>query len=267
MIKKTKTVLLGMAASLLLLTSCGEKIIPEKIIKTSNVTISGEGSNHIKVVDGDYTLKVVEDKIIIPVKFELTKKYDGKSQGEFGNISLIPLDKSGVAIPDIGLDLSPATMSDWDKLKDLLKGEVGKTVIISFEWSYFSDKEVQARIMKDTENFEITRADFTGSTFEVSTDENLATVGNDEISDVGSEDYDKMLNDYDEYVTEYVKFYKKAMNGDDDAMAEYPAMMEKATKLQESMQQAQGNNQLSAAQIGRMAKIQNKMLQTMSSAN
>ncbi len=79
----------------------------------------------------------------------------------------------------------------------------------------------------------------------------------------GSEDYDKMLDDYDEYVTEYVKFYKKAMKGDQTALAEYPEMMEKATKLQESMQEAQGNNQLSATQIGRMAKIQTKMLQAM----
>lgn len=263
MIKKTKFALLGIATSLLLLTSCGDKTIPEKTIKASNIAISGEGSNYIKVVDGDYILKVVEDKIIIAVKFELTKKYDGKNEGEFGNISLIPLDKSGVAIPDIGLDLSPATMSDWDKFKDLLKGEVGKTVMISFEWNYFSKKDVQARIMKDTENFEITRADFTGSTSEVSTEENSSNVDNDEVSDTGSEDYDKMLDDYDEYVTEYVKFYKKAMKGDNSAMAEYPAMMEKATKLQESMQQAQGNNQLSATQIGRMAKIQTKMLQAM----
>ena len=85
----------------------------------------------------------------------------------------------------------------------------------------------------------------------------------DVVSTSGSEDYDKMLNDYDEYVTEYVKFYKKAMKGDQSALSEYPAMMEKATKLQESMRQAQGNNQLSATQIGRMAKIQNKMLQAM----
>ena len=72
-----------------------------------------------------------------------------------------------------------------------------------------------------------------------------------------------MLDDYDEYVTEYVKFYKKAMKGDNSAMAEYPAMMEKATKLQESMEKAQGNDQLSAKQISRMMKIQAKMVEGM----
>jgi hypothetical protein len=243
------------------LASCGSSI-KEKTIKASNISISGEGSDYIKVVDGDYTLKVVDDKIVIAIKLELTKKYEGENP-EMGNLSFIPLDKTGAAVPDIGLDMSPATMSDWDKIKDLLKGDAGKSATISFEWNYFSKKDVQARIMKDTENFEITRADFTGSTSEVSTEENSSNVDNDEVSDTGSEDYDKMLDDYDEYVTEYVKFYKKAMKGDNSAMAEYPAMMEKATKLQESMQQAQGNNQLSATQIGRMAKIQTKMLQAM----
>ncbi|MBF2708331.1 DUF6591 domain-containing protein [Flavobacterium soyangense] len=89
------------------------------------------------------------------------------------------------------------------------------------------------------------------------------TLENTEITSTGSQDYDKMLDDYEEYVVEYVKFYKKAMKGDTDALSEYPAMMEKATELQKSMQEAQGNDQLSMEQITRMSKIQTKMLQAM----
>ena len=68
-----------------------------------------------------------------------------------------------------------------------------------------------------------------------------------------------MLDDYEEYVDEYIKFYKKAMKGDNSAMADYPAMMEKATALQTSMANAQSNNELSTTQIQRMMKIQMKM--------
>lgn len=244
------------------LASCGSSI-KEKTIKASNISVSGEGSDYIKVVDGDYILKIVEDKVVIPIKLELNKKYEGANP-EMGNLTFIPLDKSGAAVPDIGLDMHPATMSDWDKIKDLLKGNVGKTVTISFEWSYFSKKDIQERIMKETESFEITRADFTGgSSSDVSSSEsdNSSNVG---LSETGSEDWDKMLDDYDEYVTEYIKFYKKAMKGDNSALAEYPALMEKATALQESMTAAQNDNKLSAAQIGRMMKIQTKMLQAAS---
>lgn len=246
------------------LASCGSSI-KEKTIKASNISVTGEGSDYIKVVDGDYTLKVVDDKIVIAIKLELTKKYDGENP-EMGNLSFIPLDKTGAAVPDIGLDMSPATMSDWDKIKDLLKGDAGKSATISFEWNYFSKKDVQERIMKETENFEIARADFTNSSSsDVSSSESSSDNSSDAgLSETGSEDWDKMLDDYDEYVTEYIKFYKKAMKGDNSALAEYPAMMEKATKLSESMTAAQNDNKLSAEQIGRMMKIQTKMLQAAS---
>lgn len=89
-----------------------------------------------------------------------------------------------------------------------------------------------------------------------------STLENTETS-TGSQDYDKMLDEYDEYVVEYVKFYKKAMKGDSDALAEYPALMEKATEFQKSMEEAQSNDQLSIEQITRMSEIQTKMLQAM----
>ncbi len=78
------------------------------------------------------------------------------------------------------------------------------------------------------------------------------------LSSNGNEDWDKMLDDYEEYVTEYLKFYKQAMKGDQSALSEYPSLMEKATALSESMQQAQTDNQLNAMQINRMVKIQTK---------
>jgi hypothetical protein len=74
-----------------------------------------------------------------------------------------------------------------------------------------------------------------------------------------SKDWDKMLDDYEDYVDEYIKFYKKAIKGDQSAMSEYPALIEKATKLQTSMENAQKDNELSSNQIQRMMKIQTKM--------
>jgi hypothetical protein len=92
---------------------------------------------------------------------------------------------------------------------------------------------------------------------EIPTSENIETSTSENM------DYDKVLDDYDQYVTEYVKFYKKAMKGDNSAMSEYPIIMEKATELQKSMEEAQGNNELSIEQSRRMSEIQNKMLKAM----
>lgn len=262
MIIKNVTKFLAITLFSTLLASCGSSI-KEKTIKANNISVTGKGSDYIKVVDGDYTLKVVEDKIVIAIKLELLKKYDGSDQPEMGNITFIPLDKSGAAVPDIGLDMNPATMSDWDKIKDLLKQDVGKTATISFEWSYFSNGEIQKRIMKETENFEIAGTDFTSSTSSsVISSDSANDETNEEVASVStdSENWDNVLDNYDKYVDEYIKFFKKAKAGDATAMMEYPALMEKATSFQTSLESAKDDNSLSASQSARMMKIQMKMI-------
>jgi hypothetical protein len=78
-------------------------------------------------------------------------------------------------------------------------------------------------------------------------------------SDSGEAETTKMLDDYEEYVDEYVVLYKKAMAGDQTAMSEYPALMQKATELQQSMAEAQSAGSWSAEQVQRMMDIQTKM--------
>ena len=248
----------------LFLTSCEIHKTPEdKTINVSDVSISGQAGEYIKVVDGEYVLKPIETKIVIAIKFELTKKYDLQNEPELGNISLVPLDETGASIPDIGLDFKPSSTSDYDKFKTFLKGEVGNTVIISFEWSYLLDTDRQNRIIDGTENFEITRADFTGEDSDKSSS-NSYSASEEESEGVsyspnGSAEMDKMLDSYEEYVDQYISFMKKAQSGDMSVMSEYPAMMEKAEEWGQSMEDAQEANEVSPAQMKRMLKIQAKM--------
>lgn len=74
-----------------------------------------------------------------------------------------------------------------------------------------------------------------------------------------SEDWDEMLDDYEEYIDQYIILYKKAMKGDQSAILEYGSMLEKAASLQASIKKAQSNNDLSTAQINRMMAIVTKM--------
>jgi len=117
------------------------------------------------------------------------------------------------------------------------------------------------------------------ATVEQNTTENFGTIQNENsdylpsdhsyennretVSSTGSSNYDKMLDDYEEYVTQYIQFYKKAKNRDHSALAEYPSIMQKAVDLQESMEKAQNDNELSSAQVARMMKIQAKMMEGM----
>ena len=80
-------------------------------------------------------------------------------------------------------------------------------------------------------------------------------------SNAGNPKWDKVLDDYENYVVEYAKFYKKAISGDMSAMSKYPALMEKATNLSKSLEGAQNSNDLSQKQMNRFIKIQTKFME------
>ncbi len=75
-------------------------------------------------------------------------------------------------------------------------------------------------------------------------------------------DFDSVLDNYEEYVDEYIVFYKKAMSGEDAALTEYMSMLEKAQELQKSLETS--SSEMTTKQASRMLKIQQKMLNTMS---
>ena len=74
---------------------------------------------------------------------------------------------------------------------------------------------------------------------------------------------DELLDDYESYVDQYIKMYKKAMNGDVSAMSEYPALMEKAQNFEESVNEAERGGRLTTEQIKRMNSINMKMIDAM----
>ena len=76
-------------------------------------------------------------------------------------------------------------------------------------------------------------------------------------SSTGSADWDSMLDSYEQYVNKYIALMKKVSNGDMTAMAEYPALMEKAQEFSDKMSGAQGD--MSASQWARYMKITTKM--------
>jgi len=78
-------------------------------------------------------------------------------------------------------------------------------------------------------------------------------------SSSSSQDWDALLDSYEQYVDEYVSFVKKAANGDASAMSEYPSLLQKAQEYGEKLESAQGD--MSASQLSRYTQITNKMLQ------
>ena len=79
-------------------------------------------------------------------------------------------------------------------------------------------------------------------------------------SSKGSENWDALLKSYEDYIDHYVVLMKKAKNGDLNAIAQYAEYMQKATDLQEKIEDAQGD--LSISQSAKFLKLQSKLLKT-----
>lgn len=65
------------------------------------------------------------------------------------------------------------------------------------------------------------------------------------------------MDEYEEYIDDYIKFYKKAQTGDMSAMTEYASMLEKAESLSKKLEKAQDD--LTASQAARFLKLQQKL--------
>ena len=72
-----------------------------------------------------------------------------------------------------------------------------------------------------------------------------------------SNDWDSILDDYETYIDKYIKLYKKAKNGDMDALTEYPALLDKAQSLADKLSKAQSD--FKPAQASRFLKLQQKL--------
>lgn len=73
-----------------------------------------------------------------------------------------------------------------------------------------------------------------------------------------NEDWDALLDSYEDYVDSYISLLKKANAGDLSALSEYPNFFQKAQDLGEKMSNA--SSDLSASQLNRYNRINQKML-------
>lgn len=72
-----------------------------------------------------------------------------------------------------------------------------------------------------------------------------------------SRDWDKVLDDFESYVDQYISFAKKATSGEVSSLVEYASLMEKTEKLEKDLDAAQ--NEMTNAQMKRYLKIMEKL--------
>lgn len=85
-----------------------------------------------------------------------------------------------------------------------------------------------------------------------------------DISD-GTEDYDALLDKYEEFCDDYIKLISKAAEGDMSALSDYQRMLKKAQELEKKLGNA--NSDLSPEQLQRFTEIQSKFIEAAQSMN
>lgn len=69
--------------------------------------------------------------------------------------------------------------------------------------------------------------------------------------------WDKLLDEYEKYVDQYIAAYNKVKKGDPTAASDCAKLAEKAQKLADKLEDAE--DELTEAQLKRLAKISEKM--------
>lgn len=71
--------------------------------------------------------------------------------------------------------------------------------------------------------------------------------------------WDKLLDDYNNYLKEYIKHYKKSLNNNIISLLKYPYMKVKSDSIYERLVRAEKKSLLTEKQLKRITKIQRQI--------
>lgn len=263
---------LSIAIMAVCLASCGgkkdsesEEENKEPIVLTPETThIKGDLGDYFEVVDKEYTVtNDWGDMVSIEVKrTDVDYSFNLKGVEPFGTFGqsvkanagfgIEILDENGNVIDKVAATASGlGAMYDSEDMKEALKLKAGETGTVRWKFSFDSEKKpVKFRLTSAYET-----ADSSSSSSYDDDDDDSDSYSSSSSS--GSQDWDALLDSYEQYVDKYISYMKKAAKGDMTALSEYPALMEKAQEFNSELQGAKGD--MSASQWARYIKITNKM--------
>lgn len=237
---------LFIAIAALCLASCHS----ESTINPTSVKINGPLSEYFEVVDRNY--KLTDGKVNIEFKRIEEGGPENASWNANPMFTVELLDEDGNSISSSSTSLALSQ----EQLEAVFALSVDETASITFEFDNTKGAvkfKVSSKWNEDTESGTGSAANDTLN----AVNDTLAIGAESTASSTGSEDWDALLDSYDQYVTKYISFVKKAAKGDMSAVAEYPALMEKAEEYGNRLENAKSD--LSAAQWARYMKITQKM--------
>lgn len=161
-------------------------------------------------------------------------------------------DENGDVIVEKRADESPYSSSEIEKIAAMT--DEGEICILTF--SFYDLEKTPAKFAITCCSEYEDKGTYEGIDPDDS-DSSSSYADSDDSDSSSSEDWDDLLNSYEQYVNKYVSLVKKASKGDMSALTEYAEFLEKAQDLSEKMSDAKG--EMSTSQWARYIKITNKM--------
>lgn len=120
---------------------------------------------------------------------------------------------------------------------------------------------------EDSSNAALEMLDDAASQTEQALDDASEETSYDEEESASSngEDWDALLDSYEEYVDSYISLLKKASDGDLNAMSEYADHLNKAQEFSKKL--TDSTDEMTVSQVNRFNKITQKMLQAVQEMN
>ncbi|MBW6514867.1 MAG: hypothetical protein K0B87_08970 [Candidatus Syntrophosphaera sp.] len=252
-----KNVLMAVAlVAVLMLVACSS--VPKELtLSVKGVSITGDAKQHLKVADGDYILKSVMNTITLTPNLELMAKIEPEVPAIDPDWKLVLLDKNGTALTYA----EPFSLtSPVEKIQDLLKGELGDQVLVTFESGVVTDKAIHKMIMTEAAGFEIIDANYV----EVVPIEEDPVVVEKPVTKppvtpkppVVANEWDSVLDTYESYVNRLIVLSRKVKQGDPTAMTDFLKMKEQTETLDQRLGAAKD---MTAAQLSRFQTLHQRM--------
>jgi hypothetical protein len=250
----------------ILMTACSSGYDESTCQKLVDKINSGE-----ELTESDYSTMLTQYEAIVDEL--ISKANDAKNEEEYNEILSNMSDKAQFgAIFESNLrfaDLSEKNKEKYDKIQEKAttalnnlyeKFKSGDSGLGDFDSSEYDSSlgDYDYGSSSDTADY-AEETDYSGYGDYSSSDDDDDDDSDSYSSSSSSENWDALLNSYDQYVTKYISLAKKAAKGDTSALSEYPSLMQKAQDLSEKIKDAQG--EMSSSQWSRYMQITNKMAQ------
>lgn len=272
--------------------SCGSSSEDEEsiVLTPATTNIKGYLGQFYDVVYKDYTInddiltiEIERNDNELPFNIKGVKPYGYYGQGitAHAGFGIEILNETGDVIEK---KAATASMYYSDDIKEALNLRAGETGTIRWFIYFHGDvkpaefrltsayEEVEEEEDDDSNSSSVSGSDNSSSSvssnnssssgygYGYSSSSSYGSSSDDDDSDRNSsddEDWDSLIDSYEEYVDKYISYMEKAMKGDMSALAEYPSLLEKVEEYSTKMDKAKGN--MSSAQMSRYMKITNKM--------